>query len=80
MLKLPGGGAAIVCGGRGRRKLCSACRKNESTKECDYPAPGVGHNTGTCDKALCAGCAVSVGPNLDHCPSHPKAAEAPSGE
>jgi hypothetical protein len=37
---------------------------------CDFPTPT--RKSGTCDKPLCKQCAVSVGEDLDHCPSHPR--------
>ncbi len=73
-VKLPGGGTAIVCGPRPRRRKCSngyCCRWAE--RECDFPVQG--RKSGACDKPLCASCAVSIGPDLDYCPSHPREPE-----
>lgn len=71
---LKDGTRAIVCTGRRGRRRCSACRNAWASLECDFPTPS--RKTGTCDKPLCSDCAVSVGPNLDHCPTHLKAEPA----
>lgn len=67
-LKLDEKTVAIVCTPRRRRRKCSngICSRT-ATKECDYPVPLRGR---TCDRPLCDVCAVNVGPNRDHCPSH----------
>ena len=63
----------IMCGPRGRRGPkfnCQTCFKREHTKLCDFrPDERTGK---TCDRKLCDECAVSVGPDLDYCPEHPK--------
>lgn len=55
---------------RGPRKKAPRClycgRENAGTILCDFD---VG-NGRTCDRAMCPGCAVHVGPNRDHCPDH----------
>ena len=60
-----GDGYAIVCS-RGRRKPPKCACGRPSTKLCDWPTA----NGKTCDKPLCAGCAVHVGRDRDHCPDH----------
>lgn len=65
-IQLPGGGVAHINMGNRRPALCQTCRKKPHTKLCDFPA-GDGK---TCDKRLCDGCAVHVGPDADHCPDH----------
>jgi hypothetical protein len=65
-VRLPGGGTAIVCFSGGRWCQCG-CRRR-ATIQCDHPAPA--GRSGTCDRWLCRRCAVSVGPNRDHCPDH----------
>ncbi len=64
------GATGIICTGRRGRRRCSTCKNAWTSLECDYPMPD--HKSGTCDKPLCARCAVSIGPNVDHCPHHPK--------
>lgn len=67
---LASGQRAIVCTGRRGRKRCSACKTGWASLECDFPTPA--RKSGTCDKPLCAECAVRKGENLDFCPHHPK--------
>jgi hypothetical protein len=64
-VSLPGGGAAIVCGPR-RRQRC-ACGRPASLL-CDWKVAS--RRSGTCDAALCAGCAASPAPGKDLCPAH----------
>jgi len=66
----------FICGGRssGRKFNCQTCLKRRSERQCDYP---VGDGK-TCDKHLCAKCAVSVGTDRDYCPGHPPAEEIPA--
>jgi len=75
-VKLANGETAIVCTGRRRQRKC-ACG-NPATLECDFPTPHKA--SGTCDKPLCKRCAVRVGPNLDHCPDHPREQSAPPAQ
>lgn len=71
----PDGLRGIAClGKRGRRK-CSACKTAWADLACDFPDDK--KKSGTCDKPLCTKCAVHVGEDLDHCPSHPRG--TPSG-
>lgn len=65
---LPGGGVAIVCGGRrARLKPCAYCGA-PSAFACDGPAPA--GRQGTCDRALCRACRIHVPPNQDFCKNH----------
>lgn len=72
-MQLPGGGTAFVCRGRTVRRQTKPCRVcgKESTKLCDFPTRGARNKT-TCDAPLCDGCAVSIGPDSDLCPTHAK--------
>ncbi len=58
----------IVCT-RGRRApkktFCIFCGCKRATLQCDAP-PG----RGTCDRDVCAECAIHVGANRDLCPPH----------
>lgn len=60
---VPGGYSAIVCGPTRR---CKCGRK--ATLLCDWKVPS--RKSGTCDKAICDQCAVSVAPEKDLCPDH----------
>ncbi len=65
---LPGGGYAIVCT-RGKRPImCSICGR-PGNKLCDFPLTGEKAGK-TCDRPLCAKCAVHVEPNTDFCRTH----------
>jgi hypothetical protein len=55
---------------RGQRPRC-ACGK-PATLQCDAPTK---RKSGTCDRHLCAGCAVEVGPEKHLCQGHAAAAE-----
>jgi hypothetical protein len=63
---LPGGGVAIVCGPRQRRKRCECGQP--ATLECDWKVPS--RKSGTCDAPICAGCTTSPAPEKDLCPAH----------
>lgn len=69
---LPGG--TIVCGDRRKPARCSGCGEMTATKLCDGMAP----SGATCDAAICAHCATSIGENQDLCPGC--AAARPSSE
>ena len=59
--------------GRVRQAMCDCCGKRPRTKLCDYPLQG--RRAGqTCDRKMCATCAVHVGPDRDYCPPHAKLA------
>lgn len=72
-VKLPGGGAAIVCerGPRPKPKYCACGAK--ATRLCDAPT-GKGR---TCDRPLCDGCTSSPAPEVDHCPEHSNQSRLP---
>ena len=61
----PDGAPGFICGRRRRLGPCVVCQR-PSTRLCDWPtAPGR-----TCSARLCDRCAVHVGPDRDHCPTH----------
>lgn len=75
-VRLPGGGAAIVCH-RGRRRVqrcwVPLC-EDPATRQCDFPiGPGK-----TCDRYLCAAHAVPQGGGRDYCPDHPGQSQKPA--
>lgn len=67
-VSLPGGGSAIVCGPR-KRKRCTSCGGPASLL-CDWKV-----GEGTCDEPICARCTTSPAPNKDLCHSHAAAFE-----
>ena len=70
-VKLPGGGAAIVCG-RGRRKYrCCACTLAGGL-QCDWKVSP----TKTCDRFICPDHAKEVAPEKHLCPEHQEAYKA----
>lgn len=67
-VELPGGGFAIICGGRHRRpSTCIHCPR-PSEVLCDH-RNGDGQ---TCDAPLCRTCALHVGKHRDYCKHHAK--------
>lgn len=60
------GMAMVLCSRARRPRRCSACKKRDATRLCDFP----GDLSGTCSKPLCTTCAVMVGAETDYCPSH----------
>lgn len=64
---MPGGGYAIICGGRGRRRTakCDYCSRTHSYL-CDFPVKG----GKTCDAKICGECADEVGDDVHHCRIH----------
>lgn len=64
---LPGGGSAIVCGPRQRKRKCVGCGKPADLL-CDWKVPA--RKSGTCDKPVCSRCATSPAPDKDLCPDH----------
>lgn len=66
-IKTPNG-PVMVCSPRKRPSKCSKCGRTPAVIECDFPTPS--HKSGTCDKKLCAYCAVHVGDDLDYCRDH----------
>jgi hypothetical protein len=77
---LPGGGFAIVCGGRHKRQWCEDCiaagRKTESEILCDGPPPA-GSRRKTCDRRCCRAHAKRIGPDRDLCTRCARAAARP---
>lgn len=73
-IRLEGGGVAIVCTGRGGKRIetCRGCG-TFSSKLCDYPLRG-GKKGATCSAPICAKCALTVAPDFDLCPAHAKGA------
>lgn len=71
-IALPGGGSAIVCGGR-RSQRCRCGRT--ATLLCDWKLAGDPHGR-TCDAPLCDRCTTSPAPEKDLCPKHAAAFEA----
>ncbi len=64
-IKLPNGGAAIVCGPRKRRRNCDRCGA-KATLLCDWKTDA----GKTCDRPICTACAEEVGPDKHLCPDH----------
>jgi hypothetical protein len=63
---LPGGGFAIICGGRHRPRYCACGR--ESTFLCDWKVSE--KKSGTCDAPICKAHALQVAPDKHLCPLH----------
>lgn len=59
------GGAAIVCGVRGRQRC--ACGR-PATLLCDWKVPT--KKSGTCDAPICSRCATSPAQDKDLCEKH----------
>jgi hypothetical protein len=58
-------GGAVLCGPK-RIPRCAFCH-GVAGLECDFPTTP----RKTCDKKICRGCAIAIGPNVDFCPDHP---------
>ena len=67
-VQLPDGTAAIVCGGHARRR-CACGRR--APLLCDWKVPA--RKSGTCDKPICAACALEPAPDKHLCPAHAEA-------
>ena len=67
-IRLPGGGDAIVCRPRPKRRRCCHVRgcTASGSYQCDFPT-GKGK---TCDRYLCATHRVPQGPGRDFCRDH----------
>lgn len=61
------GHPVILCGGRERIKACKTCGEIAG-KLCDWKVSG-----GTCSEPICDEHAMSVGDDLDLCPTHAEA-------
>lgn len=78
-IDLGGGVTGHLCS-RGRRlkvRQCIACGRSGADIQCDHPKPAKMRRSKTCDAWLCRGCAVEVGPDKHHCPTHPTSPAAP---
>lgn len=80
-IKLPGGGGAIVCRGRGPYTRCQIrvggsllCRRRGEAL-CDHRLEGYTDGR-TCDVRLCDLHRTRTGPDTDLCPYHAAAARA----
>jgi hypothetical protein len=58
----------IICGGHARKTFCACGRVGDF--ECDWKMKV---RSGTCDKSICAKCALQVGPDKHLCVEHQKA-------
>lgn len=71
-VRMPGGIVAHVKMAKPRRHRCAGTERGgvpcprSATHQCDYQ---VAHGK-TCDAWICSAHAQSVGPDLDHCPTH----------
>lgn len=72
VVKMPGGGVAIVCS-RGRRHKRCACGRT-ANRLCDWKVKG--KRSGTCDEPLCERCTHSPASEKDLCPTHADAWKA----
>ena len=81
IVRMPGGGTAIVCfsGRRPKTPPCACCGTGRATIQCDFPLEppaqkrlifGDEKPPKTCDAYLCRSCAVRVGRDRDYCPHH----------
>lgn len=70
---LPGGGHAIVCTPRQRRRKCKTCGRTADLL-CDWKVPT--KKSGTCDAPICDRCTTSPAPDRDICPAHKPALDA----
>lgn len=66
VVKMPGGGVAIVCT-RSRRHTKCACG-HAASRLCDWKVKG--KRSGTCDVPLCKRCTHSPAAEKDLCPEH----------
>lgn len=67
-----------ACGRTPHRECSTPGCANHATIQCDFPVTR-GGKPGTCDRWCCRGCAVSIGPDLDHCPAHARASGGAPG-
>lgn len=71
-IPMPGGGFAIVCGPRQRKRKCRSCGRPADLL-CDWRMPQ--RKSGTCDAPICDQCTTSPAPDKDLCPEHARAYE-----
>ena len=70
VIKLPGGGTAIVGHSPTRPPNCKFCKQHPATQLCDFEvAETLGGDPMTCDAKMCVQCARRVG-EKDFCPNH----------
>ena len=68
LVNFPGGGSAIICGPRRRRKPCFYCRAPADWL-CDWiHVDGI-----TCDRSICVDHRSNQGQEIDYCLEHVKA-------
>lgn len=72
LIKLPGGGVAIVKHAAPRRKRCGTCRASAPFL-CDWKMNASTAPEQTCDASLCAKHALEVEPDKHLCPLHQSA-------
>lgn len=73
-IHLGNGVSFIGCGPKKKPKPCETCGE-ASSKLCDYKLTGKRAGK-TCGAAICARCAVSIGPDEDLCPTHDRFVKA----
>lgn len=72
VIKLPGGGVAIIKHAPQRFPLCKWCGSRPATQLCDEViSKTVGGDEITCDAKVCVHCAQRVA-EKDYCPRHRK--------
>jgi hypothetical protein len=70
VVRLPGGGVAIVKHAKRRGPKCRFCNRS-SEALCDAIVGGtLGGDPITCDTPICRMCARHVEPDKDYCPKH----------
>jgi hypothetical protein len=69
----PGGGVAIICGARHRRR--PPCVHCGATSEFACDGPTTSEKRVTCDRPLCRRCRIHVPPDQDFCKDHRGAAK-----
>jgi hypothetical protein len=81
IVRIPGGGTAIVRTAAPRPRKCSVCgRQTKDYRLCDYPmgTSTLAARTGgpkTCDAVLCQSCTNHREPDIDYCPLHAQAVD-----
>lgn len=71
---LPGGFAVSCSRSRGTVLPCEVCKARPHMVFCGYRLRGAKQG-GTCDRAMCLGCAVAIGP-VHMCAAHAKVTNA----
>lgn len=78
VIRLPGGGTAIIKHSKRPTKPCAVCARGRGEKLCDFPLTG-GKAGKTCNRPLCDRCATHVEPDTDYCPTHARMVGAEGG-